>query len=168
MTTHPYPQSKSERISFEGRGEAQDIVLTIAEQAKRQICILGRDIDSILFDNPEFIDIVRNLALRSTNTIIKVLVHDTLANVQSGHRLIPLAQHLSSSIHIHTTAKQHRDSQQTLLLVDDFAYLNCPRATIYDGNACLYDRLEVRQLQNKFDHMWEQSIPDVGIRRLNL
>jgi len=168
MTTHPYPQSQSERLRFEGRDEARALVLEIAQQAKRQICIYGRDIDSILFDNPEFIDCVQSLALRSTRTEIKILVHDTSVNVQRDHRLIPLAQHLTSSIHIHNTAKQHRDSQQTLLLVDDFAYLNCPRATVYDGFACLYDRLEVRQLQKTFDEQWSQSSPDVGMRRLNL
>ncbi|NOQ94779.1 MAG: hypothetical protein GQ547_09130 [Methylophaga sp.] len=168
MTTHPYPQSKSERIRFEGRDEARALVLDMAQQAKRQICIFGRDIDSILFDNPEFIDCVQNLALRSSQTEVKILVHDTLVNMQRDHRLIPLAQHLTSSIHVHKTAKQHRDSQQTLLLIDDFAYLNCPRATVYDGYACLYDRLEVRQLQQKFDKMWGQSSPDIGVRRLHL
>lgn len=168
MSDTPYPQSKSERLRFEGRDEAKALVLEMAQQAKRQICIFGRDIDSILFDNPEFIDCIQNLALQSSRTEIKILVHDTLVNVQRDHRLIPLAQHLTSSIHIHTTAKQHRDSQQTLLLVDDFAYLKCPRATVYDGFACLYDRLEVRQLQKTFDDMWGQSSPDIGIRRLSL
>jgi len=168
MTTHPYPQSKSERIRFEGRDEARQLVLQMALEAKRQICIYGRDIDAILFDRPEFIDCVSELARRSPRTEIKILVHDTLANVQNDHRLIPLAQHLSSSIHIHNTAKQHRDFQQTTLLVDDFANLVCPRARVYDGSACLYDRLETRQLQKKFDEQWQQSTPDISIRRLHL
>jgi len=168
MTTHPYPQSKSEQIRFEGRDEARELVMKMALQAKRQICIFGRDIDAILFDHADFIDCLSELARRSPKTEIKVLVHDTLSNVQNDHRLIPLAQHLSSSVHIHNTAKQHRDFQQTLLLIDDFAYLVCPRATVYSGSACLYDRLEVRQLQKKFDEQWQQSTADVSIRRLNL
>jgi len=168
MTAHPYPQSQSERIHFEGRDEARELVMKMALQAKRQICIYGRDIDATLFDRTDFIACLSELARRSPRTEIKVLVHDTLSNVQNDHRLIPLAQHLSSSVHVHNTAKQHRDFQQTMLLADDFAYLVCPRATIYDGSACLYDRLEVRQLQKKFDEQWEQSTPDVSIRRLHL
>jgi len=168
MTTHPYPQAKSDPIRFEGRDEARSLVLEMAQQAKRQICIFGRDIDSILFDQPEFIDCISELARQSDRTEIKILVHSTLPNVQHDHRLIPLAQHLSSSIHIHNTAKQHQDSQQTLFLVDDFAYLSCPRSSVYDGSACLYDRLEVRQLQRTFDEKWEKSTPDISIRRLHL
>jgi len=168
MTTHPYPQSKSERIRFEGRDQACALVLEMAAQAKHQICIYGRNIDHVLFDQAEFVDYLSELARHSSRTEIKILVHDTLVNVQNDHRLIALAQHLSSSIHIHNTAKQHQDSQQTFLLVDDFAYLLCPSASVYEGSACLYDRLEVRILQKKFDEQWDQSIPDVNVRRLHL
>ena len=168
MVDLSYPQSKSERIRFEGRDEAISLVLQMTQQAKKQICILGRDIDSILFDQHDFIDSVGKLARQSTKTEIRILVHDTAVNVQHDHRIIPLAQHLTSSIHIHNTARQHRDLQKTLLLIDDFAYLACPRSTVYNGSACLYDRLEVRQLQKTFNDMWEQSNPDAAIRRLYL
>ena len=53
-------------------------------------------------------------------------------------------------------------------VIDDFAYLVCPRAKIYECSACLYDRSEVRQLQKEFDDQWQQSTPDVSIRRLHL
>jgi len=168
MTTHPYPQSKSDPIRFEGRDEARELVMKMALQAKRQLCIYGRDIDAILFDRADFITCLSELARRSPRTEIKVLVHDTLSNVQNNHRLIALAQNLSSSVHIHNTAEQHQDCQKTMLLVDDFAYLACPRARVYDGSACLYDRLKVRQLQKEFDEQWQQSTPDVSIRRLHL
>jgi hypothetical protein len=168
MNDSSYPQSKSELLRFEGRDEAQAIALLMAQQAKRQICILGRDIDHALFDKQEFVDCISDLARRSPTTQVRILVHDTRLNQQNGHRLIPLAQHLTSSIHIHNTAKQHRDLQTTQLLVDDFAYLSCPRAAQYDGYANLYDRLEVRQLQQKFDELWQQSSPDITVRRLDL
>ena len=168
MNDSSYPQSKSERLRFEGRDEAKAIALLMAQQAKQQICILGRDIDHALFGDKEFIDCLSELARRSPATKIRILVHDTRLNQQNGHRIIALAQHLTSSIHIHNTAKQHRDMQITQFLVDDFSYLSCPRATQYDGYANLYDRLEVRQLQQKFDELWQQSTPDITVRRLEL
>lgn len=168
MNDASYPQSKSERLRFEGRDEAKSIALLMAQQAKYQICILGCTIDHALFDNPEFVDCVSTLARRQPRSEIRILVHDTRINVQNDHRLIRLAQQLTSSIHIHNTAKQHRDIQRTQLLVDDFGYLTCPRATQYDGYACLYDRLEVRQLQQTFNELWQQSSPDITVRRLDL
>jgi len=168
MTDSSYPQSKSERLRFEGRDEAREIALLIAQQAKKQICILGRDIDHPLFANQGFVDCIRQLARDNPRTEIRILVHDTRINVQNDHPLIALAQQLSSSIHIHNTARQHRELQKTQLLVDDFGYLTCPIATQYEGTANLYDRLEVRTLQQKFDDMWQQSSPDITVRRLHL
>jgi len=168
MTHSLYPQSKSEHIRFEGRDEAKALVLEMAQQAKHQICILGREIDPVLFNQQAFIDSVSALARRSPRTEIRILVHNTISNVQNDHQLIPLAQHLSSSIHIHNTATQHHDLQKTVLLIDDFAYLSCPRSTQYQGSACLYDRLVVRQFQHEFDELWQQSSPDVTIRRLHI
>lgn len=168
MASTPYPQSKSDAIRFEGRVEAKALVLQIAQQAKKQICIFGKDIDTVLFNQAELIHIISDLARQGHNTKIKILVHDTATNVQFDHRLIPLAQHLTSSIFIHNTAKQHRQAQNTQILVDDFAYLNCPHTTVYSGYACLYDRLELRKLQKIFNEQWEQSSPDINIRRLNL
>jgi len=168
MTNSSYPQSKSEHLRFEGRDEAKALVLEMAQQAKHQICILGREIDHALFNQQAFIDCVSALARRSPRTEVRILVHDTINNVQNDHHLIPLAQHLSSSIHIHNTAAQHHDLQKTLLLVDDFAYLSCPRATQYEGSACLYDRMTVRELQHEFNELWQQSSPDVTIRRLQI
>jgi len=168
MNESSNPHSKSERLRFEGRDEAQAIAPVMAQQAKQQISILGRDINQALFANQEFIDCISDLAGRSPTTQIRIFVHDTRLNQQNGHRLIPLAQHLTSSIHIHNTTKQHRDLATTQLLVDDFAYLTYPRATQYIGYTNLHDRLEVRQLQQKFDQLWQQSSPDITVRRLDL
>lgn len=166
--TDSYPQSRSERIRFERREEAKKLVLKMAQQARLEICILGQNIDQVLFDNESFIEFVSQLARRNSRTRVRVLVHDTMHNVQNDHRLIALAQKLTSSIYIHNTARQHRTLQKTQLLIDDFAYLICPRSTQYQGSAALYDRLEVRQLKQEFNDMWDQSSTDISIRHLSL
>ncbi len=158
----------TKRIPFSGREEAKSLVQTMAEQAKIQICIQGINIDPFLFDSVSFLDSVKRLVLRSRHTTVRILVHDTRINIQHDHRLIALAQQFSSSIFIHNSAKMHRDSQHTLLLVDDHAYLHCPRATQYEGTAHFYDRKAVRDWQHQFDLCWEHSEVDSSVRRLHL
>ncbi len=158
----------TKRIQFSGREEARSVVQSMASQAKTQICIQGIDIDPILFDSAPFLDSVKRLVLRSRHTTIRILVHDTRINVQHDHRLLALAQQFSSSIFIHNPSNVHRDSQHTLLLVDDHAYLYCPRATQYEGTAHFDDRMTVRDWQRQFDLCWEQSEVDSTVRRLHL
>ncbi|KKN53655.1 hypothetical protein LCGC14_0600420, partial [marine sediment metagenome] len=132
------------------------------------ICIMGPNIDATLFDTPEFVECLKNLAISSSRAEIKIIVKNTKANVQQGHRVIPLAQHLTSSIHVRTPDSQHSDIQNILILIDDFAYLKCPRASYYEGSACFYDRLTVQRLQSQFDDIWAHATADMSIRRLHL
>jgi len=167
MTDSDLP-SKQDRISFEGREQATKLVLELALLAKRQVCIFGQDIDKILFDTREFVDCISSLARKSHRVQIKIIAHNTQVNIQNGHRLIELKRRLSSSIHIRNTDREHRDLQQTLLLIDDFAYLICPRAIRYDGTASSYDRLEVREQQALFNTLWDLATPDINVRELRI
>lgn len=167
MTTPDLP-SKIERIRFEGREQASKLVLELALLAKKQICIFGQDIDQILFDTKEFVNCISTLAKKSHRVQIKIIAHNTQINIQNGHRLIELKRRLSSSIHIRNTDSEHRDLQQTILLIDDFAYLICPRATRYEGTASHYDRLEVREKQTQFNTLWDLATPDLNIRELRI
>jgi hypothetical protein len=168
MENFPNNNHKSERIRFDGREQAIPLVIELANQAKHRLCILGRNIDPVLFDNSEFIDSASRLARRSPRSEIRIIAQSTKANMQQGHRLIDLAQHLSSDIHIRNPEKQEQTVQQTLLLVDDFAYLICPRATQYSGFANYYDRLEVRELTMQFNDLWQHSKADRSVRRLTI
>lgn len=161
-------QDDTTLIRFEGRDEAIPLVLSLAQRAKRQICILGPNIDATLFDTLEFVECLKQLALSSPRAEIKIIAQATKINVQRGHRIIPLAQHLTSSIHLHKPDSQHSKIQNILLLIDDFAYLKCPRATYYEGTACFYDRLEVQKLQSQFNDIWDHGTADLSIRRLHL
>ena len=161
-------QDDTTLIRFEGRDEAIPLVLSLVQRAKRQICIIGPNIDATLFDTPEFVACLKELALSSPRAEIKIIAQATKINVQRGHRIIPLAQHLTSSIHLRKPDSQHSKIQNILLLVDDFAYLKCPRAAYYEGTACFYDRLEVQMLQSQFNDIWDHSTADLSIRRLHL
>lgn len=168
MENFPDNQHKSERIRFDGREEAISLVVKLVEQAKHRICILGRNIDPVLFDNSEFIECASRLARKSPRSEIRIIAQNTKVNMQQGHRLITLAQQLSSNIHIRNPEKQEQTIQQTLLIVDDFAYLTCPRSTQYNGYANYYDRLEVRELYTQFNDLWNHSKADRTVRRLTI
>ncbi len=168
MENFPNNTHKAERIRFDGREQAIPLVIELAQQATYRICILGRNIDPVLFDNPEFVECASRLARRSPRSEIRIIAQSTKTNMQQGHRLITLVQHLSSDIHIRNPEKQQQTIQQTLFLVDDFAYLLCPRATQYTGFANHYDRLEVRELALQFNDLWQHSKADRSVRRLTL
>jgi len=155
-------------IQFDGREQACELALSLVQQAKRQVCFFGPDLDTVLFNNIEFVTSLSEFARRNDRTVAKFVVHDTQQNATNGHRLLPLAQQLTSSLFIRTSCQQHQDLKQYFMLVDDNAYLYGQYATRYQGRAHVDDRAETRQLQQLFNTIWDQSHADVHARRLHL
>ncbi len=161
-------ENASELIQFDGRESAQSLALQLAQQARREICFFGQSIDPVLFDNSAMIDCLSEFARRNDKTVIKFVVDNTQNNVANGHRLLPLAQRLTSSIHIHSTAPQHKNENQMFMLVDDSAYLYCPNRQRYSGKACLHDVLTVRNLKQDFTEIWNHSNVDINARQIHI
>jgi hypothetical protein len=153
---------------FDSREQARELALSLVQQAKRQVCFFGSSLDTVLFDNLEFVESLSLFARRSHRAVAKFIVHDTQQNTANGHRLLPLAQQLTSSIFIRTSCQQHRDLKQYFMLVDNKAYLYGQYSTRYNGRAHFDDMAETRQLQQLFNTIWDQGQPDVQSRRLQL
>ena len=160
--------NSNQLIHFDSREHVRALALELAQQARREICFFGNTIDPVLFDDVSFIDCLSEFSRRHQKTSVKFLVHSSQTNIQNGHRVIPLAQRLTSSIHIRTTAKQHQDLVQMFMLVDTNGYLYCQNYQRYQGRVCFYDPAQVRSLKHTFDDMWNHSSVDSSMRRLHL
>ena len=155
-------------IHFDGREQATSLALQLVQQARREICFFGDNIDAVLFDHADILENLSEFARRSERTNIKFVIHSSKKNLQDSHGFIPLAQRLSSSIQINKTDQQHQDLKQMFLIVDDAGYLYCKNNAIYSGRACFNDRQEVRALKQSFSEIWNHSVTDINTRRLSI
>ena len=167
MTDDPIASTK-ERLRFDDRDHAYQTALALIKQATRQICFFGASLDPILFDQAEMIALLSRFARRHPQTQIRFVVHSTAKNVADSHRLITLAQRLSSSVHIHISNEQDQTLQHMFLLTDNNGYLYCHNNQSYHGHASFNAPAEVKNLQREFDQLWTGSHPDIHTRRLHL
>jgi hypothetical protein len=154
--------------TFDSREQYLALASDLIRTAKRQCCFFAPTLDVVLLDNASVIESLSSPARSSEKARIRLLIHDSQPSVARGHRLLSLAQKLSSSIAIHKTAAQHREANQLFLIVDDRAHLYCPHHSLYQGRKNDNDAAETRQLQQVFDTMWEQSSIDSSLRRLHI
>lgn len=154
--------------SFDSRDQAALLAAELIGSARQEICFFGPLIDPVLLDNDNVITKLSEFARRSQRTQIRIVVHDTQKNVIDSHRLLPLAQRLTSHIQIHTTHPKHQDQRSLFLLIDRQAYLYCPNAERYEGRAEMQGAAFARDLQQQFDELWSHSRPDINTRRLHL
>lgn len=152
---------------FDSRAQARELTRELLRNARRQICFFGANIDQVLFDDEETIAIISEFARNSRMTSVRFLVFDTQKNIVLSHRLLPLAQKLTSKIKIHIVSRKYQDIRKMFLLVDSDAYLLCPNQQIHTGQVS-FDMARVRELQQEFDEIWTHSSPDINSRRLHI
>lgn len=163
----PEPQLGDDlALRLEGLDALREHSVRLIGQGRRQLCIQTPDLESALYDHAEVEAAIKRLLLGHPRHQLRILVNDSASAVRQGHRLIALAQRLTSNLLIRRPpVDQHPEG--ACLIVDDQALLrrtgSAPNGFVRYG-----DRAAVKVQQQVFDRLWAISQPDMELRRMVL
>lgn len=157
-----------EEFELERSDEVREACVSLARQARRTLDLVSRHLDPGLFDNDEFAGAVRELIVNSRRAQMRILVLDAAPVVARGHRLVELAQRLSSYISIRVPAPEHKDFNEAWLVADATGFLHRRFSDRFEAAANFDDRRHATALVNRFDEIWQRAQPDANLRRLHL
>lgn len=155
-------------LRIDGPAEAADAALALARQARYALRIFSRDLDRRLLSTGPFRDAVSALARRSGHTFVRILVQDPTPAIRADHRLIGLAQHLSSHIGVRRVAPDWQNEVGAGLLADDHGLLWRPAGDRFEGRVDFAAGPRALEFRQWFDDVWENSVPDPEFRRLGI
>jgi hypothetical protein len=158
----------NELLSLETSGDHRAVVVAMAQQAARSLHIFTRDLDHALYDSPEFEAAAFDLVRTGQYARIHILVQDSSGAMRRGHRLINLAQRLSSKVEIRKPIAEYADINRAFFVADEAGYVSRQLADRYEGMANFSDRLTARDMVGFFNEVWERSQQDSQLRRLHL
>lgn len=158
----------SEEVHISSAEENRNAAISLAKQARHSIDIFTQDMDAALYDNDAFEQSVFKLAKRHPKTKIRILAQDTGIAVRSGHRLIKLTQHLTSSVFINNPTGEHKNERSAFLIVDRIGLLYRTTASHrnYKASVNFMAAQRTGKLTEFFNEAWEHSKPDVQTRRV--
>lgn len=169
MDLDTYTLGESEGIiELTTADENRDVALELVRQANREVYIVSYDLDAPVFSNEDFVEALSSFVREKRRAHAHILLQKPNKVVKQGHRLIPLAQRLSSSIHIHHPGPEHRDYFETFMVVDGIGYFKRQLADRYEGVAAFKAPIVARDLRDLFLTMWERSAPESQVRRLQI
>lgn len=163
----PEPQLGDDlALRLEGLDALREHSVRLIGQGRRQLCIQTPDLESALYDHAEVEAAIKRLLLGHPRHQLRILANDSASAVRQGHRLIALAQRLTSNLLIRRPpVDQHPEG--ACLIVDDQALLrrtgSAPNGFVRYG-----DRAAVKVQQQVFDRLWAISQPDMELRRMVL
>lgn len=140
----------------------------MTQQARLYIDIISRELDPLVYDTPEFVDSLRRLILENRRSRVRILICDPGTVVRRGHRLLDVAQALSSFIELRKPGPEHKTWNGSLFVADETAYVQRFSAERFEGVANFNDKRHARILTQEFEEMWEKSSPDPNFRRISL
>lgn len=158
----------SNKLHLRGVSECKLAALNLANQANRSIYIFTYDLDSQIYNQTDFIDAVKNLAIRSEHSRIRILLQNNEKSQREGHRLIHLWRRLTSKIEVKKPPVDYIDHPENFLLADNTGYLRRKLHTDYEAIVDFSSRLEANKLSIFFNEVWEQSEPDSELRSLHM
>ena len=158
----------NDEIRIDTAEEYRRIALTLAEQTHNSIDIFSQDLEAEIFDNRNFAECIFTLAKKHPTTAIRILVQDSAKSVQNGHRIIRLAQQLTSSVFIHNPSDKYKGEKSAFMVVDKIGFINRTVATTktYKATASFKAPRPAMKLVDYFNEIWEHSTPDTQTRRI--
>ena len=140
----------------------------LISQTQQKLCLYTRDLDPYLLSNRHIERAVANIAKSSRTSEVRILVFDVPAIQSSQHRLISVAQSLSSYVKIKRVADDYHHLPFSFYLADNSGILYRPIHTQYTGEAWFNHKIMVNEKQKLFDDIWEQSQVASELRALSL
>ncbi len=155
-------------IALHGPEEYRQAAIHMLQQGRRQLDILSYDLDAPIYNCQPFIEALKQLAIRSRYSRVRILLQNNERVQREGHLIIPLWRRLTSRIEIHRPHPDHIDHNENFMLVDDSGFLQWGLYDRYVGTARFKATLESGKYINLFNEFWEQSELDSELRRLHI
>lgn len=154
----PAPQ----RTLLSSRSEylaAADQLLALAEHELR---IFEMDLNDFRLDTPARIDLLRAFLLRSPANRLWISVRDTDYVKQYCPRLIALLGNFASSMFIYRADGEAAKVQDCFVLADRAHVVRRPVAAQPRGVFILHDPREGLVMHERFNEIWDSSVPSVS------
>lgn len=158
----------TESFALESSGDHCAAVLALATQATQNVYIFSHQLDRRVYDQKLFIEAVTQMALRSPQCKLSILVHDTNDIIHNGHRLIEAIRRVPSRMQLRKVHKDYLSALEEFMVADETGLLLRRSAARYEGSVNFNARKEARERVKFFNEVWRPSEPDPKLKHLSI
>ena len=155
-------------IHLDSMSDNRSAAIALASQCRRSIILQSYDLDPIIYNEVDFIEAIRQVAVNNTHANIKILIEDASKVITGGHRLIELMRRVTSFIQIQKINTDLKTLSDAFLICDETALIYRKQTHRYEGFVNFNDRGKCREIMADFRDSWEKSAPEPEFRRLHI
>lgn len=153
-------------IQLDSAEEISAAILSNTENALRTIKIFTPDMEAEHYNNDAFRKALLDFSHGNRHAQIQILVNDITKALHSGHKLIGLAQQMSSIVTIKDTPMDFQGTNISFILLDQSGFIFKPDKTLCTAisSNC---KNRARKLHEFFTLAWEHAEQNAHTRRLS-
>jgi hypothetical protein len=162
------PRDKGKRWVISTREEMRQAAIEVVREAKRKVSIFTHDLEPGIYDDPEFLEVIKRLVLSQTYSRIRVLIADPTRAIKNGNNFVHLGRRLNSYIEFRHVRDDLRTHAEAFCIADSTALVYRLQASRWDGIADTYEPAVAKLYSKMFDEIWSASEVEVEFRQLGI
>ena len=159
---------KGKRWVISTQEEMRKAVIKVSLEAKRKVSIFTHDLEPGIYDDPDFLEIIKRLVLSQTYARIRVLIADPSRAVKNGNNFVHLGRRLNTYIEFRHVREDLRTHSEAFCIADQTALVYRLQAQRWDGIADTYEPAVAKLYGSMFDEIWLASEVEMEFRQLSI
>ncbi len=143
-------------------------VIEVARVATRKVSIFTHDLEPGIYDDPDFLEVIKHLVLSQTYARIRVLIADPSRAIKNGNNFVHLGRRLNSYIEFRHVREDLRTHAESFCIADETALVYRLQDNRSDGIADTHEPAVAKLYRKMFDEIWLASEVEVEFRQLGI
>ena len=158
----------SKRWVISTREEMRQAAVAVAKEATRKVSIFTHDLEPGIYDDPDFLEVIKRLVLSQTYARVRVLISDPTRAIKNGNNLVHLGRRLNTYIEFRHVREDLRTHAEAFCIADEKALVYRLQAARWEGIADTYEPAVAKLYGKMFDEIWLASEVEMEFRQLGI
>jgi len=161
-------REKGKRWVISTRDEMRQAVIEVAREASRKVSIFTHDLEPGIYDNPDFLEVIKRLVLSQAYSRIRVLIADPSRATKNGNDFVHLGRRLNTYIEFRHVREDLRTHAESFCIADETALVYRLQANRWEGIVDTYEPAVAKLYGKMFDEIWLASEVETEFRQLGI
>ena len=161
-------REKGKRWVISTREEMQQAAIEVVSEATRKVSIFTHDLEPGIYDNPEFLEIIKRMVLSQTYARIRVLIANPAHAVKNGNNFVHLGRRLNTYIEFRHVREDLRTHAEAFCIGDETSLVYRLQADRWEGIVDTYEPPVAKLYSKMFDQIWLDSEVEMEFRQLGI
>jgi hypothetical protein len=161
-------REKGRRWVISSQEELRKAIIDVASETTRKLSIFTHDLEPGIYDDPDFLDIIKRLCLSQTYARIRVLIADPTRAIKNGNNFVHLGRRLNTYIEFRHVREDLRTHAESFCIADETALVYRLQASRWEGIADTHEPAVAKLYGKMFDEIWQASEVEIEFRQLGI